>query len=176
MRFTLFLPLLVVAFLLNGCAGYHIGPIQPKFMTGFHKLTIPALKNDSLEPRIEVSVANALINQFQQDGTYQIVDSNDADAIIKGTIMDVRRRSARSIPGNVLQTLEYTLELKCQFTVIKRATNEVIDTRTISGVTSFFVSGTDTIASDVNTDERQAIPLAAQDLAVQYVSIVSEGW
>ena len=38
------------------------------------------------------------------------------------------------------------------------------------GTTSFFVS------SDVTTDERQALPLATEDLATRLVSQISEGW
>jgi len=38
------------------------------------------------------------------------------------------------------------------------------------------VSGSSAIQADVNNDERQAIPLAAEDLAVRLVSQISEGW
>ena len=39
-----------------------------------------------------------------------------------------------------------------------------------AGLTSFFVG------EDVNTDERQALPLAAEQLAGHLVSQLSEGW
>jgi hypothetical protein len=38
------------------------------------------------------------------------------------------------------------------------------------GVTNFFVN------RDVVTDERQALPLATEDLATRLVSQLSEGW
>jgi hypothetical protein len=58
--------------------------------------------------------------------------------------------------------------------------------REASGTTSFFV-GTgetnetsaklrETILADVTTDERQALPLAAEELATRLVSELSEGW
>lgn len=175
MRFAFLLPL--VALLFGGCAGYKIGPIQPKFMADIRTLAVPTFKNNTLEPRVEVLLATAVIKQFQQDGTYQIVGENNADAIVVGTLERIERRSARSVRGNTLQTKEYNLELKCRFQVINRVTGVVIDSRSINGTTSFFVSSaSDDIAADVNQDERQAIPLAAEDLAVQYVSTVSEGW
>jgi hypothetical protein len=174
MRFALFLPL--VALLFSGCAGYKIGPIQPKFMEGIRTIAVPSFKNDTLEPRVEVSLATALIKQIQQDGTYQITDEKNADAIIEGTLEKIQRRPARSVRGNVLATREYTLEVKCRLMVINRVTGAVLDGRGISGSTNFFVTGSDPIASDVNQDERQAIPLAAEDMAVQYVSALSEGW
>ncbi len=174
MRLAFLLPL--VALLFCGCAGYHIGPIQPKFMDGIHKIAIPSLKNDTLEPRVEVLLANALIKQFQQDGTYQIVEENDADAIIKGTLDRIVRRSARSVQGDVLLAQEYTLQLKCRIEVHNRKTGVMIDARNVTGSTNFFVSGGNDGSADVNQDERQAVPLAAEDMATQYVSQISEGW
>lgn len=174
MRFAFFLPLLAVLF--SGCAGYKIGPIKPKFMEGIQTLAIPSFKNDTLEPRVEVLLATVLIKQFQQDGTYQIADESNADAIIIGTLERIERRPARSVRGNYLQTLEYTLILRCRFQIKNRRTGVIIDDRAINGTTSFFVTGSNTIAADVNQDERQAIPLAAEELAVRYVSQISEGW
>lgn len=174
MRFAFFLPLAVL--LVSGCAGYKIGPVQPKFMEGIRTLAIPSFRNDTLEPRVEVLLATALIKQFQQDGTYQIVDEKDADAVIQGTLERIERRPSRSVRGNVLLTREYTLELKCRFQIVNRVTGVDIDNRSINGTTSFFVTGSSDGSADVNQDERQAIPLAAEDLAVQYVSLVSEGW
>jgi hypothetical protein len=40
----------------------------------------------------------------------------------------------------------------------------------VVGTTSFFVG------TDVTTDERQALPLAAEELAVHLVTQLSEGW
>jgi hypothetical protein len=174
MRLAFFLPLL--GLLLTGCAGYKIGPIQPKFMEGIRTIAVPTFHNETLEPRVEVLLATGLIKQIQQDGTYQVASEKDADAIVQGTLMAIRRRPARSVRSNTLQTKEYTLELKCQFTVTNRATGAILDQETINGYTSFFVTGSDNGTADVNQDERQAIPLAAEDLAVQYVSHLSEGW
>jgi hypothetical protein len=46
----------------------------------------------------------------------------------------------------------------------------------VSGKTSFFVSGSNALAADVNQDERQALPLAIEDAATRLVSQISEGW
>lgn len=174
MRFALLLPL--VGLLFAGCAGYKIGPVQPKFMEGVRTVAIPSFKNDTLEPRVEVSLATAMIKQFQQDGTYKIVDEKDADVIIFGTLERIDRRPARSVRGNVLLTKEYTLDLACRMQVVNRVTGAVIDNRGINGTTSFFVTGSNNASADVNQDERQAVPLAAEDMAVRYVSVISEGW
>ncbi len=174
MRLAFFLPLFALLF--TGCAGYKIGPVQPKFMEGVRTLAVPSFRNNTLEPRVEVLLATAVIKQFQQDGTYQIVSEKDADAIIIGTLERIDRRPSRSVRGNTLQTKEYTLVLRCRFEVVNRVTGAIMDGRAITGTTSFFVTGSDSIASDVNQDERQALPLAAEDMAVQFVSQMSEGW
>jgi hypothetical protein len=145
-------------------------------MTGVKTIAIPTFKNDTLEPRIEVALATALIKQFQQDGTYQIVDEKNADAVITGTLERITRHPARSVRGNVLLSKEYTLELKCRMVMTNRVTGENIDQRAVNGSTSFFVTGSPDGSADVNQDERQAVPLAAEDMAIQYVSQVSEGW
>jgi hypothetical protein len=175
MRLAFLLPLAALVFF-TGCAGYKIGPIQPTIMAGIHTIAVPSFKNDTLEPRIEVLLANAVIKQIQQDGTYQVANESNADAILKGTLIEIRRHPARSVRGNVLQTKEFTLELKCRYEIVNRTTGVILYQSGVSGTTSFFVSGSDSGAADVNQDERQAIPLAAEDLAVQVVSQISEGW
>ena len=159
-----------LALLLGGCAGYHIGPIKPKFMTGVNTIAVSNFKNETLEPQIEVLVADTVIKQIQQDGTYRVESPDKADVILEGTISDIKRRASRSVRGNILATSEFTLDLELTFRLKRRSNGEVLQSRTIDGRTSFFVSG------DVNQDERQAIPLAAHEAAVTLVSQISEGW
>lgn len=173
MRLTFLLPL--VAVLLGGCAGYHVGPIKPKTMREVKTIAVPTFKNDTLEPRVEVLLANAVIKQIQQDGTYKVVAERDADAILEGNLEEILRRPSRSVRGNVLQTREFTLVLRLRYRVTDRS-GRVLEQRAVNGQTSFFVSGTDSLAGDVNQDERQAFPLAAEDAAVHLVSQISEGW
>ena len=160
-----------LSLLFQGCAGYHVGPIQPKYMAGIHKIAVPTFHNATLIPRIEVLVSDTIIRQIQQDGTYQVATSNnDADAVLEGEILEVRRRPSRSVIGDVQATQEFSMTLSLHYKITRKATGEVVDERTTNGTTTFFVSG------DVNQDERQAIPIAAQDAAVHMISEISEGW
>ncbi|KAB2646824.1 MAG: hypothetical protein DVB27_05945 [Verrucomicrobia bacterium] len=174
MRLALFLPL--AALLFGSCAGYHVGPIKPTRMAKVTTIAVPSFKNDTLLPRVEVLLANAVIKQLQQDGTYRIVRENEADAIFRGHLEQVVRRPARSVRGNVLLTREYLLTLRCTYEVTDRVTGAILDRRAALGQTTFFVSGTDAIAADLTQDERQAIPIAAENLAKDIVSHLSEGW
>ncbi len=174
MRFALIGPSL--ALLLGGCAGYHIGPVKPAKFAGVKTIAVNTFKNATLQPRIEVLLASSLIKQIQQDGTYQIADESKADALLQGTLEEVRRHPSRSVRGNVLQTREYTLQIRVRYKLTQRGTGTVLDERPATGSTSFFVSGSGNVAADANQDELQALPLAAEDVAIRLVSQISEGW
>jgi outer membrane lipopolysaccharide assembly protein LptE/RlpB len=163
-----FAPLLL-AFLLEGCAGYQLGPATPGYLRQVHTIAVPTFSNTTLTPRIEVLVTSTVIKQFQQDGTFRIVNS-DADATLKAEIVSVGRSPARSLRGNVLSTTEFNLTLTVKYTLLGRDGKVLGSPGAVGGSTSFFVG------SDVSTDERQALPLAAEELARHLVSQLSEGW
>jgi lipopolysaccharide assembly LptE-like protein len=164
------IPFLVALLMFGGCAGYHLGPIAPSFMKGVKTVAVPTFKNETLEPRIEVLVADDVIKQLQQDGTFQVASSDKADAILQGTIRRINRRTSRSLRGNVLATREFTLTVLITYTLTRRSTKELLDERQVQGTTSFFVS------EDVQQNERQALTLAFQDAAQRLVSGITEGW
>ena len=164
-----FAPLLLV-FLLGGCAGYQLGPATPGYLKNVHSIAVPTFSNITLTPRIEVLVTSTVIKQFQQDGTFKIANADMADATLKAEIVGVNRSPARSVRGNVLSTTEFNLSLTVKYTLTGRDGKVLGSPGAVSGSTSFFVG------DDVNTDERQALPLAAEELARHLVSQLSEGW
>lgn len=176
MRFALSL---VVAMLCTAC-GYHVGPVKPRRMAGVQRICVKNFKNDTLEPRLEALVANAVIKQLQLDGTYEITGESRADAILQGTISRIQRTPTRALRGNILQSTEYMLTLDGSYRLTETGGGKVLDARPVTGTTSFFVSpgssGGNLITADSAQDERQAIPLAAEDLASRIASLVSEGW
>ena len=160
----------LVALLLSGCAGYHLGPAKPAYLREIQSIAVPTFRNATLVPRIEVLVTGTVIKQFQQDGTFRIANEGNADATLKGEIVAVSRSPARSVRGNVLSTIEFNLMLRVRYTLVGRDGKTIAGPSEAAGLTSFFVG------EDVNTDERQALPLAAEQLGVQLVSQLSEGW
>ena len=160
----------LLAFWLSGCAGYHLGPATPAYLKQIHSIAVPTFKNITLIPRVEALVTGTVIKQFQQDGTFRIVNEDQSDAILKGEILAVGRSPARSVRGNVLATTEFNLFLRVRYTLMGRDGKAISGPSEASGSTSFFVG------DDVVTDERQALPLAAEELAQHLVSQLSEGW
>jgi len=161
---------LLVAWLFAGCAGYQLGPATPAYLRHIHSIAIPTFSNTTLVPRIEVLVTSTVIKQFQQDGTFRIVNADQADAVLKAEIVSVGRSPARSVRGNVLSTTEFNLSLAVKYSLVGRDGKVLGSPGSAAGGTSFFVG------SDVSTDERQALPLAAEQLARSLVSQLSEGW
>jgi len=115
-------------------------------------------------------VTDTVIKQFQQDGTFQITSDDKADATLSGEISQINRLPARSVRGNVLATTEFNLALSVKFSLTSRDGKQLAGPNEVTGSTSFFVT------SDVTTDERQALPLATEDLATRLVTQLSEGW
>jgi len=155
---------------LIGCLGYHIGPVKPYYLRDVHSISVPTFKNHTLVPHIEVLVTDTVIKQFQQDGTFQIASGENADATLTGEIYSITRNPARSLRENVLATTEFNLGLILKYTLVGRDGKPLAPPDQVSGTTSFFVS------TDVTTDERQALPLATEDLATRLVAQLSEGW
>ena len=163
-------PFVAVFFLLTGCLGYHLGPVKPSVLRDIHVIAVPVFENKTLLPRIEVLITDSVIKQLQQDGTYKVANENNADAILKAEITEIDRTPARSVRGNVLATTEFNLALTVRYSLNTRDGKHLAGPAETVGTTSFFVS------SDVTTDERQALPLATEDLATRLVSQLSEGW
>jgi Lipopolysaccharide-assembly len=161
---------LVAALCLSGCLGYRIGPVKPNYLADIHTIAVPVFKNETLVPRIEVLVTDSVIKQFQQDGTFKIGNGDSADATLKAEISRITRSPARSVRGNVLATTEFNLAMRVKYRLVGRDGKTIGPPGEAQGTTSFFVG------TDVVTDERQALPLAAEELASHLVSQLSEGW
>jgi len=159
----------LACFVLGGCLGYHVGPVKPYYLRDIHTIAVPTFENKTLLPHIEVLVTDTVIKQLQQDGTFQIARKGDEDATLKAEITRVDRLPARSVRGNVLKTTEFNLSMRLRYTLVTRDGATLAPPADVVGTTSFFVS------TDVTTDERQALPLATEDLATRLVTQLSEG-
>jgi len=161
--------LLTIAITLAGC-GYHLGEIRPTTMRSVRTLAVPTFKNNTFESRIEVLFADTLVKKLQQDGTYRIVDTNQADAVVYCVIEKIDRGALRSVQNNVLATSEFRLTVTVRYEVVDIGTGRVLMEGQVSGNTSFF-SG-----NDLQTLERQGLSNAAADLAENLTTRLTEGW
>jgi Lipopolysaccharide-assembly len=161
-----FATLLVLVF--SGC--YTLGPIPPTYMKGVHSVSVPIFDNKSFEPQVQALITDTFIKELQTDGTYPITGEDQADAIVHGTITDVIRTQTKAVVGDVLASAEFQITLKIHIEVLRGGTGQILVNKDFSGQSYFFVG------SDLPTQERQAIPIAAQDCAKQVTAFLTEGF
>ena len=162
---------LFLAFTLSGCAGYRVGDISGRSLQGVRSVYVPVARNASLEPDLQVIATDAIIQRFNNDGTLEVNQSSNADSELDVTITDVTRAAVASSTANILVTAEYQLTISARATYTnRRLGRKIFENVAVTGVTTFFTQ------SDIQEGERQALPLAAQDLANNTVKLVTEGW
>ena len=110
----------VVAVVFSSCAGYQMGASRPAAMEGVKTLAVPLFRNNTLEPRASSIVSNNVVRLLHNDGTFKLVDSSLADAVLKGTITRFDRRQLRSARNNSLRTRELELRVWIDYTVETR--------------------------------------------------------
>ncbi|MDB6071960.1 MAG: hypothetical protein JWL81_3131 [Verrucomicrobiales bacterium] len=159
-----------VALLLSSCAGYHAGSDKPGRMETVKTSAVPTFRNLTLEPRSSALVTNNVIRQFQIDGTYQIKDAENADAVLRGTIKQFTRRQLRSARNNNLRTRELELVLDVEYVVEEPVTGNLLSKGLVRGSTSVFLD------PNFQLSERQAIDDASRKVAEELVSRLTEGW
>jgi hypothetical protein len=139
-------------------------------MRAIQKLTIPCFYNATLTPRVEALLADITIRMFQTDGTYEIVQESEADAILECKLVEVSRQSILSSTRNVLNTTQFQLQIKVSYQVINRMTGTVLQAGSVAGTTTYYVG------ADLVSEERQAFPLAARTMATALVTELTQGW
>ena len=160
--------ILFVLAALTGC--YQLGEIRPTTMRSIHTLAIPSFRNGTLIPRVEVLFADIATRAFQTDGTYEIVDEGKADAILVCKLSRIDRTAILSLTTNVLSTNKFQLRVTVDYQVINRITGAVLQQGTANGATTYFVS------DDLVSEERNVLPLAAQNMATSLVTQLTQGW
>ncbi len=154
---------------LTNC-GYKLGYVKPAKFASVTTIYVPTFKNETLEPRSAVFVTNAVIQQFQRDGTYSIGSANRSDAILEASIVELNRRQTRSARFNTLRTSELEFTLVVAFKLRSRRTGEILDEGQVEGEVSQFLD------PNFQLSERQALPHVAERLAESLVSRLGEGW
>jgi hypothetical protein len=166
-----FLVILVGVMTLAGCAGYRVGNTSGREIQGVRSVYVPTVKNTSLEPDLQLTVTNAVIRRFNNDGTLEVNQSQFADSELDVVITNVDHTPIRSSTNDILVTAEYQVTIQATVTYVNRKLGrKIFENASISGSTTFFTQ------SDIQEGERQAIPLAAEDLANNIVKQVTEGW
>jgi hypothetical protein len=156
------------ALALVGCAGYKLGPTQP-VAAGSRTVQVVPFENKTHEPRLSEAVTHAVRKWLQQDGTYRLDTRGQGDLLVTGAILEYRRSGLSSLPSDVITPRDYTVAVVAKVAARERATGKTVVDREVSGRTTLRVG------QDLVSSERQALPLAAEDLARNVTALLVDG-
>jgi hypothetical protein len=162
-----FLPCLA-ALVLAGCGGYHLGPVNGQ-TAGARTVQIQPFNNQTLQPRLNDDLTQALREQFQKDGTFSLATSNPGDLEISGVIRNYNREGLGYLNADSSTTQNYRVAAIVHVIVRDRASGKIVLDRDVKGHTLV------NVGPDFASSERQASPLLAQDIAKSIVALVAEG-
>ncbi len=160
--------LLLLAAFLAGCAGYKLGPTNG-IPAGSRSVEVKPFINNTKEPRVIEYLASSMRKQFQQDGSFRLETSGRGDIRVSGEIIRFDRSGLSYQTNDVLTPQEYTLSLVARVVAINVNSGKTNLDKEVAGRTYI------RIGNDQSSAERQAIPLLADDLARNAVSLLVDG-
>lgn len=158
-----------LALLSAGCAGYHLGPVNPNVRAGETAIQIVPFNDQTLEPRLGDAVTQALRERVQTDGTFRLATRGPGDIVVSGVITAYSRQAVSFLSSDVTTAENYRITVTAHVTVRDRVTGKVLLDKEINGYT-LTQRGTDLAES-----ERQSRPLLAENLARNIMEQLTEG-
>jgi hypothetical protein len=152
----------------SGCAGYRMGPTAG-FDAGSRTIRVNYFANHTLQPRLSEAVAQALRKRLQQDATYRLVSSGEADVVVDGDITRFERSPVSFQPGDVRTTRDEQIELAVKLVAADRLSGTNLLDREIVG--RMVVR----LAADQTSAERQALTQLAEDFANRAAPLIVDG-
>jgi hypothetical protein len=156
------------AFLLAGCAGYHLGPVNGA-VAGEKSIEVLPFNNQTLQPRLGDAVTQSLRERLQTDGAYHLNTHGGGDVVVSGVITRYNRVGLSYLNSDVTTAQSYRVNITAHVVVRERATGRMLLDKDVSGYTLV------TVGSDLASAERQASPLLAEDLARNIAELITEG-
>ncbi len=154
---------------LAGCAGYRLGPTNGT-QSGARSVEVRPFANRTYEPRLTEAVTQQLRNQLQQDGTYRLVTGGGGgEVVVTGEITRFEREPLSFQPRDVIATRDYAIHVRAHVRAVETASGQVLFDRDIQGRTTV------RNVPDLGSAERQAAPLAAENLAQNIRSLLVDG-
>jgi hypothetical protein len=169
MRLLVRLPACLLALVVaGGCAGYRVGPVNGGRAGGKSIQVVPFV-NRTTEPRLGDAATAALRRELQRDATFRLATGEAGDVVVAGEIVQYTRVGISFLPSDVITALDYRLSMTARVTARERATDKVLFDRSVTGNTLARVT------TELQSAEREALPLLAGDLAGQITSLLADG-
>ncbi|MFO1488087.1 MAG: LptE family protein [Verrucomicrobiota bacterium] len=168
MPFRSFILAVLAAMTFSGCAGYRLGPSNGE-VAGEKTVQIRPFLNQTLEPRLGDAVTAALRRNLQRDGTYRLSSHGQADIVVTGVVLRYNRFELSLLENDALTAQDYRINATVQVTARDTTTGRVLFDKPVTGYTLIRVG------SDLNSSERQAIPLLADEIAKNAAAMIVDG-
>jgi hypothetical protein len=165
------LALLAPVLSLVSCAGYQLGNIKPASLAKVNTIAVPMFANATLHPRAEALATSAVANAFVQDGTYRLARSDNADAILEGTLSGIEYSTIRGTRYDTLLPEELANTVQIEWTLRDaRDPTKILASGKSSGKSQLFVS------SNLQTARNNALPEALERAGENLVSRLANGY
>ena len=168
MRVPNFFLLALLAVLLTGCAGYHLGPVNGA-VAGEKAVEIQPFNNQKLQPRLGDAVTQALRERVQADATYRLATRDSGDIVVSGVIKRYDRAGLGYLNSDFTTPQNFRIEMTAHVVIRERASGKLLLDRDVKAHTLV------NVGLDFASSERQAAPLLAADLAQNIVALLTEG-
>ena len=157
----------LAAAVLAGCAGYHLGSTTGE-ASGSRSVEILPFNNQTMQPRLGDSVTEAVREGVQTDGTFHLDTHGTADIVITGTLSHYGREGLSFLNSDSFTPDNYRVGVVAHVVARERSTGKLIFEKDIKGFTLLHTG------TDLNSADRQAMPLLAEDLARNIIGLLAE--
>ncbi len=154
-----------------GC-GYRLAGKDNPMLAGINTIAVPYFKNDTFEAGIESVFTNVFANEFINSKRLQVVNIDQADVILRGTIKNFREQIISYNQDK--KALEYRVFVSLDLRLEKRDTGEVLWKRKrLTDNEEYQVSSYITVTQ---ADKTIAVEKMAQDLAQRVYESIIQGF
>jgi len=162
--------LVLVATCFGGCGIYSVSGSLPAHIK---TAAVPLFENETSEIGIVESLTDAIQNAVISDGSMKVVGEFQADAVVRGTIIDVVNQADEFTREERAETFRITIIAQVEF--FDRAKNRVIwREERMEGWARYDAAGGS--AEGVNSTREDAIEDAADMLAKEIIDKTVAGW
>ena len=120
-------------------------------------------------PLLEVDARNAIIDRFQFDGNLTLTDTDNADLVLKGKLIDYERQGLRFSDDDTVEEYRIYVVVSLEMWDMSKGELKWSEPRFV-GEATYFISGPEA------TSEESAVQEALKDLARRVVERTVEDW
>ena len=162
MKSVLFSVVLACVTLLLGCAGYTWGTSVPK---EYRKVFVPVFENLTNVSELGPIVTQYTLREFQREGSFRIVRSDDAAIEVQGVLRTTKRETLDYDRGQSMRASEYRYVVTADVLFIDKKSGKILfERKGLQGETTYLTQ------DDFLTGQKNASFRIASDIARQIVN------